>query len=159
MIQRIIKKWKPKTIQVAKESEGFEAKSHKQKLAHAGESFARKYLEDLGWSVRERNWRSGRLAEIDIIAVDKTNSFVFVEVKARRENGKEPGFILTGFDSIDGRKKRKIVTGALHYLAKHKLAEHKYRFDAIVLYYPELETLSQALYSAVPRLFHVQDIF
>ena len=143
----------------AKKNQVLESKSHKQKLGHAGERFAQKYLEDLGWRVQERNWRSGRHAEIDIIAEDKSKTLVFVEVKARRTSGRELGFMQVGFDSIDGRKKRKIITGALLYLAKHNLAEARYRFDAIVLYYPELEPGPEALGQVFPQIIHVSDIF
>lgn len=159
MIQRIIKKWKSKTLQVANLGGRPKTESYKQLLARAGEKFARQYLERLGWVVQEMNWRSGRHAEIDIIARDKTKTWVFVEVKARRKSRNEFGFVQAGFESIDDRKRGKIVTGALHYLAKHKLLEDKYRFDAIVLYYPELQICSAALHEIAPEVIHVSDIF
>ena len=157
MIQRFITKWKANKLQAKKKSEcDFKAKTSRQKLAEQGEAFARKYLKKLGWTVEGQNWRSGRFSEIDIIARDKTGTLVFVEVKSRRLNGNEVGFMSSGFDSIDERKRRKITTGALHYLAKHNLAQEKYRFDAIVLYYlasPQVDL------SLPPEVNHVQGIF
>jgi Holliday junction resolvase-like predicted endonuclease len=136
MIQRFITKWQKNNSEVKEHSaKALRPKTDKQKLAQAGETFASEYLRNLGWKIVGRNWRSGRHCEIDIITKDKTGTLVFVEVKARRMHRKELGFVSSGFDCIDGPKKRKITTGALNYLAKHNLAEHTYRFDAIVLYY------------------------
>ena len=58
-----------------------------------GEDLAAKYLEEKGYTIVERDWKSGR-RDIDIIALDD-DVVVFVEVKTRRnrlygETGHQP---------------------------------------------------------------------
>ena len=53
-------------------------------LGKSGESAAVKFLENLGYSVLETNWRFKKL-EVDIIARYK-NELVFAEVKTRSTN-------------------------------------------------------------------------
>ena len=52
-----------------------------KKIGDFGERMAVRYLRLRGYTVRERNWRSGHM-EIDIIATNLT-TVAFVEVKAR----------------------------------------------------------------------------
>lgn len=47
-----------------------------------GEMIATEFLEQKGWQIAARNWRSGR-AELDIIAWPHDKLLVFVEVKTR----------------------------------------------------------------------------
>jgi putative endonuclease len=55
--------------------------SHNQLLGARGEIIAAGYLEGLGFSILERNWRN-RNGELDLIARDG-NALVAVEVKTR----------------------------------------------------------------------------
>lgn len=50
-------------------------------LGKAGESIAKRYLEDQGYEILDENWTYGK-AEIDLI-VYKNGIIVFVEVKSR----------------------------------------------------------------------------
>lgn len=50
-------------------------------LGKAGESIAKRYLEDQGYEVLDENWTFGK-AEIDLI-VYKNGIIIFVEVKSR----------------------------------------------------------------------------
>lgn len=56
--------------------------SDKLTIGRLGENIAEKYLQDHGYKIIERNWRSPRWGEIDLIAT-KDDTLVFVEVKAR----------------------------------------------------------------------------
>ena len=58
--------------------------NHRQKLGERGENVACRYLESMGHTILERNWRNGHL-EIDIISVDP-EGIHFVEVKARQKS-------------------------------------------------------------------------
>ena len=53
-------------------------------LGKWGEDLATAYLEQKGYTIVERDWKSGR-RDIDIIAIDG-NTVVFVEVKTRKNN-------------------------------------------------------------------------
>lgn len=60
------------------------AKTKKQETGSWGEEVAVTHLTEGGYTILERNWRSGR-AEIDIIAKTK-HTLVFLEVKVRRNS-------------------------------------------------------------------------
>lgn len=51
-----------------------------QKIGVRGEALAMEYLNSLGYTLIEKNWRTGR-SEIDII-VQRNNELHFIEVKA-----------------------------------------------------------------------------
>ena len=53
-------------------------------LGKWGEDLATAYLEQKGYTIVERDWKSGR-RDIDIIAIDG-NTVVFVEVKTRKSS-------------------------------------------------------------------------
>ena len=88
-----------------------------------GESLAAKHLEQHGYNIIGRNYRS-RYGEIDIIA-EKGEYIVFVEVKARSQ-----GFAGLPREAVDLRKQKKIIKTALMYLLQtNKNAQP--RFDVI----------------------------
>ena len=53
-------------------------------LGRQGEELAARYLQQKGYQIIDRNWRSGR-QELDIVA-QKEDILVVVEVKSRRNN-------------------------------------------------------------------------
>ncbi|AJE82008.1 MULTISPECIES: YraN family protein [Streptomyces] len=55
-------------------------------LGSYGEDLAAQYLKESGMTILERNWRSGRTGEIDIIARDG-DALVICEVKTRSAHG------------------------------------------------------------------------
>lgn len=114
----------------------------KSKIGHRGENQAIRYLEDLGWEILARNWRSGR-REIDIIARDG-DQLVFLEVKTRRS-------ILRGhpIEYIDARKQEFMVEAATQYLAQAGW-DGEFRFDLIgIVDHPQPPT----------EITHVRDAF
>ena len=54
------------------------------RLGASGEKAACEYLQGKGYTIREMNWRSGKL-ELDIVA-QKGTVLVFIEVKTRQNN-------------------------------------------------------------------------
>ncbi len=52
-------------------------------VGRRGEDLAAGYLVRCGWRVLDRNWRSGRSGELDLVALDG-DELVVVEVKTRR---------------------------------------------------------------------------
>ena len=108
---------------------------------HAGELLAEKYLEDLGYTIIERNYRFGK-GEIDLIARDG-EVLVFCEVKARHSDEfGPPEYALT-----PGKQQqiRKIAAG---YLFEHEIAQHACRFDVVAIRFsggePEINYIRNA---------------
>lgn len=92
-----------------------------------GEQRASRYLEDNGYRILERRFRSGP-GEVDII-VRKRDTVVFVEVKTWDVLGME-----SLEHSIDLRKRGKIRNTASLYLLRHpELGGCRIRFDLIFL--------------------------
>jgi len=48
-----------------------------------GEEIAAEFLAKQGYLILERNWRAGKVGEIDLVA-QKDNTLIFVEVKTRK---------------------------------------------------------------------------
>lgn len=89
------------------------------------EELALGYLLKNGLKVIDRNYRC-KLGEIDLV-MRQGDTTVFVEVRyrGRRDFG-------SGAESIDGRKRKKLVATARHYLQRHVLARNNpCRFDVL----------------------------
>lgn len=97
------------------------AESHS--LGKMGENMAVQHLLDLGYKIRQRNWKSGRY-EIDIIA--ENNEFiVFVEVKTRSEN-----YQVHPSNAVTTPKQRLIILAAESYIDRNNINKES-RFDII----------------------------
>lgn len=118
----------------------------KKAVGNRGESIAASYLEEKGYKILERNFRSGR-NEIDVVAEDG-DSIVFVEVKTtssdRAENMRLPS------QAVDKNKKERIIECARDYIMKHRASADGYRFDVIEVYLnrdtPEINHIENAFY-------------
>jgi putative endonuclease len=95
-----------------------------------GEQIAAAYLEGLGWTVIDRNWRSGRLGELDVVALQpgpgRLGTLVFCEVKTRRGLGYgDP------LEAITYKKLGRLQALAGQWLAAHAVRCDRIRIDAI----------------------------
>ncbi len=91
-----------------------------------GESIAAAFLGEHGVRILERNFRSGRSGEIDIIGYEG-NVLVFFEVKARR--GTKSGM---PEESVTWEKQKNICRTADYYRFLHRLSwELAVRFDVV----------------------------
>lgn len=117
----------------------------KTELARAGENLAAQYLENKGYSVIIRNFRT-KTGEIDII-VEKDQHLIFVEVKTRSYHS-----ITSAVENIHYHKIRRISLTALQYIKQNpQFGKHNTRFDAvIVLYSPQTESF---------KITHFEDAF
>lgn len=109
----------------------------KKELGARGEELAVRYLEDLGYTIVERNYRI-RLGEIDIIA-EQGYELVFIEVKSRS------GTIFgSPFESVTVQKQRQLSKVALEYISKRGCHHLPARFDVVgVMFDKENSTTSQ----------------
>lgn len=106
-------------------------KSILKKIGASGENDAAAHLVDSGFEIIKKNFRAGKLAEIDIIA-KKGNLVVFVEVKKRNSDSQFGGALR----SIGQGKKRKIKTAASKFLMENQLFNSKefmFRYDMIAI--------------------------
>jgi len=82
----------------------FGSKTPKLKTGQLGEDLACEYLNGKGYRILKRNyWKPW--GEIDIIAVARTNTLVFVEVKTLKENSSAD---LSPEDNLTGSKLQKL---------------------------------------------------
>lgn len=95
-----------------------------------GERRAEAYLAQYGLELVERNYRC-RFGEIDLICRDG-NALVFVEVRVRKNRD-----FGGAAESLTGRKQRRILAAARHYLAG-KQPLPPCRFDAVLLSGPDM---------------------
>ena len=107
-----------------------------------GENKAAHYLEEQGYSIIERNFRT-KGGEIDIIAL-KDSVVVFVEVKSLPNGGPE---LLQS--ELNRRKLQRIVKSSKCFLLKHRQYSNSYvRYDVIVIDMP-----------GMPDVYHIENAF
>lgn len=90
------------------------------------EELACNALRDAGYEILTRNYKTSRF-EIDIIARHAAQ-LVFVEVRARRA-----GSMVHPLETINQHKRRRIILGAQHYVASHRLYNIQIRFDVVAV--------------------------
>lgn len=88
------------------------------------EDAAVRYLQKLGYQIRERNFRSP-LGELDIIAEER-DCLVFVEVRSRRGSS----FGLPQ-ETVNGTKQAKVRRMASLYLKYKGIGDKPCRFDVV----------------------------
>lgn len=89
-----------------------------------GEECAARFLEEQGFSIVARRFRS-RFGEIDLIA-QRLDLLLFVEVKTRSTHT-----FGTGAEAVLSAKKKRIEKTALYYLATRGSGKERVRFDVI----------------------------
>ncbi len=95
--------------------------AHTRAHGATGETVVVLYLENLGFTILERNYTQ-RYGEIDIIA-QNNDLIVFVEVKMRTDKDIDPG------ELVPLSKQKKLLLTAQRYMASHDLDAITYRFD------------------------------
>ncbi len=98
--------------------------STNQELGKRGEQLAAEYLEALGYSILDRNWRGSR-CELDIVARDGL-CLVFCEVKTRSSSSR--GYPI---EAVTRSKLENIRSAALTWLANHRVRHVGMRIDVV----------------------------
>ena len=113
--------------------------SDRIKTGSKGEKLACEFLENKGYKILEKNWRSGRY-EIDIIAEEK-NVLVFVEVKTRTND-------YYGYpeESVNQTKQEHILHAAEDYLIRNDINK-EIRFDIV----------SIMIKGNIQKIYHIED--
>lgn len=108
-----------------------------------GEDLALRYLQERGYELVERNYRT-RYGELDLVVRDR-ETLVFVEVKLRRGRGYgDP------LEAVTPRKQAAVRSMAERYLAERAPAFDTLRFDVVGI------TTGAG---GGPRVQHVEDAF
>lgn len=107
-----------------------------------GESLATDYFKNLGYTILEQNWRTGRL-EVDLIA-HKNNILHFIEVKSRRNNN-----FGAPEENVNKKKITKLIDASEQYLFLHSEWK-RIQFDVLSI------TL---LANSAPQYFLIEDVF
>lgn len=110
----------------------------------AAESLAAAHLEARGYRILARNWRRPQ-GELDLVA-DDGGTCVFVEVRSR--TGEEHGHPL---ETVDARKRARVVRAARLYLDAEPRPAAAYRFDVVGVLFPAD--------GGPPECVHVEDAF
>lgn len=104
-----------------------------KKIGDKGEERAVRFLEQKGYEIIERNWRT-RSGELDIIAY-KNETIVFFEVKTLPH-----GTLDMIKRELNHQKLERILKTAKRFLLKHRQYSKSYvRFDVIIIDMPGLE--------------------
>ncbi len=110
--------------------------SSRRERGRTQEERARRYLEDQGLRLRERNFLT-RGGELDLI-MDHGDTLVFVEVRFRAD-ARHGGALA----SIGRGKQRRIIRAALTYLQQRRV-DRPCRFDVVALDDNSLEWIRDA---------------
>lgn len=111
-------------------------------LGKWGEDIAAKYLEQKGYIIIDRDWKSGH-RDIDIIARND-NAIVFVEVKTRRNR-----FFTDPEMAVNYEKIRNLRWAANHYIKYHRI-DLEVRFDIVTVV---------GTFCCEPEINHIEDAF
>ncbi len=98
-----------------------------RRQGNKAEDQAATYLKEKGYKIIARNFAC-KMGEIDIIAQDKQNTIVFVEVKQRKTN-----LFGGGLAAVNKAKQRRITLTAAAYIQKTKINYTALRFDIITI--------------------------
>ena len=114
----------------------------KKGIGKRGEDLAVEFLKSKGYKILERNWRYHHY-EVDIIARNKNNLLIIVEVKTRTT----PVFG-EPYEAVGREKEKNLMNAAEVYIYKNKLRTET-RFDIISI------VLSENKY----HIDHIKDAF
>lgn len=109
-----------------------------RRQGNKAEEKAAAYLKEKGYKILARNFAC-KLGEIDIIAQDKQNTIIFVEVKQRKTN-----LFGGGLAAVNKAKQKRITLTAAEYIKKTKINYFALRFDIITITGAELKHYENA---------------
>ena len=111
-----------------------------KQIGDFGERTAVRYLRRHGYTVKERNWRSGRM-EIDIIAANLT-TVAFVEVKTRTYTNQTLDTAPPPGNAVNSEKQRLTRRAAKDYLWQNPTKKQP-RMDVVEVWLVRNETTNK----------------
>ena len=100
-------------------------------MGQRGEAAAARFLRRRGYKIVARGHRLWP-GELDLVAVDRDRTIVFVEVKTRQsQDAGHPS------EAVTPAKQRRLTRLAVTFLKRHGLLEYPARFDVIAVTWPE----------------------
>ncbi|HLY27171.1 MAG TPA: YraN family protein [Aggregatilineales bacterium] len=114
-----------------------------QSKGKRGEAAAVAALLKAGYEIIARNWRCA-IGEIDLIAKHRQD-IVFVEVRSRSDS------LDAALESINTRKRNRLMQLAQFYLDQHGLEDSPFRIDAVAVAFepgsrtPKVEIIEDAV--------------
>lgn len=91
-----------------------------------GEAIAAQHLAKQGYTIRDRNWRSGH-GELDIVA-ERNGEIVFVEVRTRHSEAYG-----APEETLRAHKQATLIKTAQAWLDQHNLSDAQWRIDVIAI--------------------------
>jgi Holliday junction resolvase-like predicted endonuclease len=144
-------------------------------VARLGEQTASEWLIARGYRIIDRNWHGGRHSEIDIVAIDADDLLTFVEVKTRRLDPQAYAHLrrklspegipddlearTQAFETLNWKKRRKVIKAALSYIARNKIADPSCQLDAIVITFRNVSHNGQCSRLEDVSVFHIPRAF
>ncbi len=98
----------------------------RQSIGQRGEHAVAARLRRAGYTLLACNWRHRELGELDIVA-QHGDEIVFVEVRTRQ--GALEQAMSAALESVDERKRARLIALAQAYLDAHNLAGVRWRVD------------------------------
>lgn len=95
-------------------------------MGRRGEQIALAYLRERGFQIIRTNWHC-REGEIDIVA-QRGGILRFIEVRTRSAETTE-----TAFESVQPRKRERLIAAAERYLADHQLEDSAWGIDLLAI--------------------------
>lgn len=101
--------------------------TEKRRLGDLGENLTCRYLKKHGYKILSLHYQK-RIGEIDIVAQDRDNTLVFVEVKTRTSKDFGPAQ-----EAVNPLKQRKLIKTAQCYILENYKFEIPWRIDVIAV--------------------------
>ena len=117
-----------------------EAGGNRQSIGKAGEELAARYLEENDFVILERNFRFGKMGEIDIIARE-AEYICFIEVKTRTTT-----IYGSPSEAVNWKKQQGILRLSQVYLNRCGLNNSNVRFDVVEILNEKINLIRNAFY-------------
>ncbi len=126
-------------------SDRFRRLFRRRSLGSRGEAAAARFLRRRGYKIVARGEHLSR-GELDLVAVDRDRTIVFIEVKARKtQEAGHPS------EAVDPDKQGRLTRLAVAFLKRHGLLDYAARFDVIAVTWPEGKWF--------PQIEHIKNAF